>query len=146
MWLTLWRTTVFVNIYSLLLVWLKKFLKQIQIFITISPFKHGKKNKLSEYYNARFWDSHFFWLNRKVLYEYPPKSLKTTERFILAVCDTLCGEKQFLLKIYPLLLVWWKNSLNVSKFSSGFAPFKHGKKNKLSDFFSACFWYSHFYV
>ena len=40
-----------------------------------------------------------------------------------------------------------KNSgLNVSKFSSGLVPFKLGKKNKLSEFFSARFWDSCFYV
>ena len=40
-----------------------------------------------------------------------------------------------------------KNSgLNVSKFSSGLAPFKLGKKNKLSEFFSARFRDSYLYV
>ena len=34
-WLTLWRKTVFVNIYPLLLVWSKKLFKQIQIFLRI---------------------------------------------------------------------------------------------------------------
>ena len=29
---------------------------------------------------------------------------------------------------------------------SGFAPFKHGKKNNFSDYFSARFWDSHFFV
>ena len=31
------------------------------------------------------------------LYEFPPKCFKTTERHSLAVCGSLCGEKQFLL-------------------------------------------------
>ena len=30
----------------------------------LSLFKHDKKNKLSEYFCARFWDSHFFLLKR----------------------------------------------------------------------------------
>ena len=35
----------------------------------------------------------------------------------------------FFVNIYPLLRIWLKNScLNKSKISSGFAPFKHGKK------------------
>ena len=37
MWLTIWRKTVFVNIYPLLLVWSKKIFKQIQIFLRICP-------------------------------------------------------------------------------------------------------------
>ena len=35
-------------------------------------------------------------LKRKVLYEFPPKCIKTTERHNLAVCDSFCGEKPFL--------------------------------------------------
>ena len=38
------------------------------------------------------------------------------------------------------------SSLNVSEFSSGLVSFKLGKKNKLSEFFSARFLDSHFYV
>ena len=38
-----------------------------------------------------------FCLKRKVLYEYPPKCFKTTERHSLAVCGSLCGEKEILL-------------------------------------------------
>ena len=37
MWLTIWRKTVFINIYPLLLVWSKKNFKQIQIFLRICP-------------------------------------------------------------------------------------------------------------
>ena len=36
--------------------------------------------------------------------------------------------------------------LKISKFSSGFSPFKHGKKNKFNEYFSARFWNSHFHV
>ena len=48
-WLTLWRKTVFVNIYPLLLVWSKQFFKQIQIFLRICPFSNmvRKTNFLS---------------------------------------------------------------------------------------------------
>ena len=38
-----------------------------------------------------------FCLKRKVLYEFPPKCFKTTERHSLAVCGSLCGEKEILL-------------------------------------------------
>ena len=34
---------------------------------------------------------------KKVLYEFPPKCFKTTERHSLAVCGSLYGEKLFLL-------------------------------------------------
>ena len=69
-------------------------------------------------------------LKRKVLYEFPQKSFKTTERHSLAVCGSICVEKHFLL-IFSLVTGLIKNiCLNKSKFSSGFAPFKHGKKNK----------------
>ena len=62
---------------------------------------------------------------------------KTTERHNLAVCGSLCGEKQVFVNIYPFYWFDKKNCLNISKFSSGFASFKHGKKNKLSEYFSA---------
>ena len=38
------------------------------------------------------------------------------------------------------------SSLNNSKFSSGFATFKHDQKNKLSEYFSPRFWDSQFYA
>ena len=37
-----------------------------------------------------------------------------------------------------------KSCLNKSKFSSGFFPFKHGKKNNVSEYFSVRFWERHF--
>ena len=40
MWLTMWRKTVFVDIYPLLLVWSKQFFKQNQIFLRICPFSN----------------------------------------------------------------------------------------------------------
>ena len=67
------------------------------------------------------------------------KCFKTTESYGLEVCGSLCGEKQFLL-IFILLTSLFKNrSLKNSKLSSGFAPFKHVKENKLSEYSSARF-------
>ena len=65
-----------------------------------------------------------FMSKKKSLYEFPPKCFKTTERFNLAVCGSLCREKKFLLLF--ILYYWFvQNScLNKSKFSSGFAPFQ----------------------
>ena len=61
MWLNLGRKTfllIFVSFYwfdeKLLFNQIKKFLQDFPLF------KHGKKNKLSEYFSARFWDSHFY--------------------------------------------------------------------------------------
>ena len=55
MWLTLWRKTVFVNIYPLLLILSKKLASTNPYFPQDLPlFKPGKKKKLSEYFSARF--------------------------------------------------------------------------------------------
>ena len=59
-------------------------------------FKHGKKNKFSEFFSACFWKS-LLCLKRKVLYEFLQKCFKTTERLSLAVHGLLYGEKHFLL-------------------------------------------------
>ena len=77
---------------------------------------------------------------------FPQIASKQSESHSLAVCVSLCGEKQFLLIFIPFYWFDENSSLNVSKFSSGLVPFKLGKKNKLSEFFSARFWDSHFYV
>ena len=73
------------------------------------------------------------------LFEFLPKYFKTTERHILAICESLCGEKQFFSYLSPLTGLIKNSYLNKSKFSSGFAPFKRGKKNKTSEYFSARF-------
>ena len=60
------------------------------------------------------------------------------------MCLTLEGKTVFDLSPFTHLI---KNScLNKTKLSSGFAPFKHGHKNKLSEFFNARFCGSYFYV
>ena len=66
----------------------------------LEPFKHGKKYKLSEYFSARFEIVPFKY-KWKVLYEFPQKTYKTTERQSLAVCGLLCWEKRFLLIFIP---------------------------------------------
>ncbi len=43
----------------------------------------------------------FLCLKGKVLYEFPQKCFKTTEKHSLAVCGLLCGEKHFLLTFSP---------------------------------------------
>ena len=94
------------------------------IFSTgFASFKHGKKNKLSEYFSARFWDR-LFWLKRKVLYDFLQNYFSTTERHSLAQCGSLCWEKQFFYYLSSFTGLFQKSCLNKSKFSSGFAPFE----------------------
>ena len=76
----------------------------------------------------------------------PQNASKKTEVPSLAVSGSLCAEIFFLLIFIPFYYFDQKSSLNKSKFSSVFAPFKHGKKNKLSEYFNARLWDSHFYV
>ena len=76
---------------------------------------------------------------KKISMYFPQRCFKTTERPSLAVCGSHVEKNNFtgLIK---------KNCSNKSKFSSGFAPFKHDKKNKLSEYFSAHIYNSHFYA
>ena len=86
-------------------------------------FKLVEKNKLSLYFWASFWASHF--LEKSVVYsELAPKYFKTTEKHSLAVCVIL-RRNFFFVNICPVLLLWIKGVIyNKSKFSSGFAPFQ----------------------
>ena len=111
-----------------------------------ATFKHGKKNKLSEIFSARFWDSHFYVLKRKILYEFLPKCFKTTERLSLAVCGSLCWEKQFLLIFIPFYLLDQKKLFKkIQIFFQDLPLSKYGKEKKISEYFSAPFWDSHFF-
>ena len=59
MWLTLWRKTVFVHIYPLYWFNPKQLFKQIQVFLRFASFKHGRNDKLFEYFSACFCDNNF---------------------------------------------------------------------------------------
>ena len=98
--LTLWRKTVFVNIYPILLIWSKIVVKQIQIFLRIFPFQTWYKKKIAEYFIAVFEIATFLTKKRSSLW-IPTKCFKTKERHSLAVCGSLYGEKLFLLIIIP---------------------------------------------
>ena len=74
------------------------------------------------------------------------KYLKTKERHSLTVCGSIYGEKQFLLTFIPIYWFDQNSCLNKSIFSKGFAAFKHGKINKLSEYFRARFCGNQFYV
>ena len=62
-----------------------------------------------------------------------------TERLGLAVCGSLCGEKELLLIFIRFYLFVQKELFKQIQISSGFSPFKHGKKNKLYEDFSSHF-------
>ena len=107
----------------------KKLFKPFQIFLRICPiWKMVRKINFLSFSELLFWDSHFF-EEKKVLFEFPQKCFKTTERHSLAVCASLCGEKQILLIFIHFTGLIKNSCLNKSKFSSGFFPFNHGKKN-----------------
>ena len=123
----------------------KPLFKQIQILLRICLFKHGKKNKLYEYFSVRFWDSHFYVQKEKFSMNFHQNASKQQKGIVLHYVAHFV-EKNIFVNIYPLLLVIKKSCLNKSKFSSVFAPFKQGKKNIISEYFSACFRHIQFYV
>ena len=100
MWLTFWRKSIFLIIIPFYWFNKKNWFKQIQIFPEFALFKHVKKNKLSEFFSACFWGSHFK-SKKKLFLWILHKCFKTTERHSLAVCGSLCGEKYFLLIYIP---------------------------------------------
>ena len=69
----------------------KHLLKQIQIFIRIYPFSNMVRKRNSLSISVLVSEIVILCLKRKVLYEFPQKCFKTTERHSLAVCGLLCG-------------------------------------------------------
>ena len=75
-----------------------------------------------------------------------PKCIKTKERHSLAVCGSLCGEKLFLLIFIPFT---WFEQIHLFKqilIFPGIFPFQTCSEKKLSEYFSARFWYSHILI
>ena len=108
LWLTLWRKTVFVNIYPLLMVWSNQFFKQIQIFLRICHYSNMVKKKTFWVFQWSFLRLSLLCLKRKVLYEFPQKCFKTTERHSLAICGLGLWRKTVFVNIYPIFLIWSK--------------------------------------
>ena len=91
-----------VNIYPLLLVCSKKVVQTNPNFPQDFPlFKYGKKTNWQSF-SVLVSATVTFMLKENVLYEFPPKRFKTTERHSLAVYCPLSGEKQFLLIFIPI--------------------------------------------
>ena len=128
MWLTFWRKTVFVNNYPLLQVWSKKNSLKNPNFPQDLPLSNmiRKTNFLS--ISVILSEIANFMSKKKCSLTISPKMLQKTERHGLEVCGSLCGEKQFLLIFYPYTGLIKNSCLNKSRYSSGFASFKHCKK------------------
>ena len=79
----------------------KKLFKQILIFLSIYQFSNmvRKTNFLSK--SILVYEIVTFLTKKKSSLRISPKCFKTTERHSLAVCGSLCGEKQFLLIFIP---------------------------------------------
>ena len=108
MWLTLWRKTVFVNIYPLLLILSKKMLKQIHIFLRICPFSNmvRKTNFLS--ISVLVSEVVTFMSKKNSSLSISPKLLQNNrEAYFSNMWLTLWRKKGFV-NIYPLLLIWSK--------------------------------------
>ena len=72
------------------------------------------------------------------------KNFKTRERHSLVVCGSLWGEKQFLLIFVPFYWFDQKKFFFLNPNISQDLPlFKHGKKNKLSEYICVRFWDRH---
>ena len=99
--LTLWRKTVYVYFCPLLLVWSKKVVytnpnisKDLPISNMIRKINFPIISVLvTEIVTFMSKKKSFLWISQK--------SFKTSERHRLAVCGSLCGEKQFLLIFVP---------------------------------------------
>ena len=73
----------------------KHLLKQIQIFLRIYPFSNMVRKRNSLSISMLVSEIVILCLKRKVLYEFLQKFFKTNERYSLAVCGLVCGEKHF---------------------------------------------------
>ena len=89
----------------------KKKFKQILIFLSICQFSNMVRKTYFWVFQCSFMRV-IFRIKREVLYELLQKCFKTTERHSLAVCGSLCGEKQFLLIFIPF---YWFNQEQLCK-------------------------------
>ena len=75
-----------------------------------------------------------FWTKREIFNELSLNCFKTTGEHNSTVYGTFCREKQFLLILLPF---YWFDQKQLFKQIN--ILFKHAKKNKLSEYFSAPF-------
>ena len=100
-WLTFGRKTFLFNIYPLLMVWSKELFKQIQIYLRICPFSNMVRKTHFLSISVHVFEIDSFMSKKKSSLWIAPKLFQKTERHSIAVCGSLCGEKQFLLLFIP---------------------------------------------
>ena len=102
MWLTLRRKTSFLNIFSILLVWSKRVLKQIQIFLRIFPFSNmlRKTNFLS--ISVLFSEIVTFWTKKKSSLWISLKMLQNNRKAYFICMWLTLGRKTVFIYICPL--------------------------------------------
>ena len=114
--------------------------------LDVHLFKLVEKNKLSMYFWASLWIV-ISWLKTEFFCQFQQKCLKTTEMHSLALCGSLCEEKQFLfifVQFYSFEQKWlFTTNPNLTL---DLLLFKLVEKNKLSDYFWASFWDSFFFL
>ena len=77
------------------------------ILLTIYPFKHVKKNKLSDYFSAPF-ETPFFWTKKiNSLWIFPKLIQNNIKALFSCMCLTLEWKTVFV-RVCPILLVWSK--------------------------------------
>ena len=122
LWLTLWSKKVFVNIYYLLLVWLKSNWLNKSKFSSGFPHSNMVRKKISEYFSARFWDVTFMTKMKSSLWISPKMLLNYRKAYFSTIWLTLWRKTFFF--FYPFYWFDQKSCLNKSKFSSGIVPFQ----------------------
>ena len=140
MWLTLWRKTVFVNIYHLLQICSKKLFKQIQIFLRICPFSNmvRKINILSisvlvsEIVNFMFKKKTSLWIS--------PKMLQNNRKApFSSIWLTLWRKKQFLLVFIHIYWFFQKQLFTQIHIFLRICPFSDVVKKQNFKYFRARF-------
>ena len=124
----------------------KQLFKQIQIFLRICLFSNMVKKKKNLCISVLVSEIVNFWSKNKSSLWISQKCIKTTEKHSLAVFGTLGGEKRFLLIFIPYYWFEQKELFKQIHIFLRICPFQHGEKNKLSEYCSARFWDSQFYV
>ena len=114
----------------------KKCLNKSKFYSGFSPFKHGKKNNLFEYFSAGYWDSQFY-IQKEKFSMNPPKMLQNNRKHSLAVCGSLCGEKRFLLMFIPFNWFDQKKLFKQIQNILSICPFQTRCENFFYEYFSA---------
>ena len=116
----------------------KKLFKQIQIFHRTFPFSNMFRKINFQSISVLFSEIVIFISKKKFLYQFPKKYFKPTERDSLAVCGSIFGEIRVFFIFIPFNWFDQKQLFKPIDIFLRICRFKHGKKNKLSEYFSDC--------